>query len=147
MKSLNQLLSESSPNLSNLIQRSRQFQQLARLLQKDLPAQCHVTNIKKSTIVVHVPNATLATFLRFQAPTLIAAWKQYSPFSELQDIKVSVRFPVSPSAQRKVLPKPSISAQTAHYLVETANTISHLPLKARLLKLVQHQEVTDKGCK
>ncbi len=147
MKPINQLLSESSPNLSHLVQRSRQFQQLARLLQKDLPVQCHIINIKKSEIVVHVPNATIATYLRFQTPTLIATWQHYPLFSELQVIKIRVRFPVSLSSQQKVLPKRSMTTQTAQYLIETANTITHPQLKACLLKLSRHQGEIDKGCK
>ncbi|MDB2705336.1 DUF721 domain-containing protein [Pseudomonadota bacterium] len=141
LERINIIYSKSS-QLSKLSQRVQQLEQLNVILKQVMPPQfsdhCHLANVNEHTLVIHTDNASYASLLRFQAPTLCSALSKHLP-QIVNKIDVRVR----PKNTSSSISKPAslvLSDDAAISLQQTAESIEEGPLKEALTRLSQHHQ-------
>ncbi len=123
--------------LAKLAQHAQLIEKLDHTLHQALPSQfsthCRLANIKHQTLIIHTDNASLASLIRFQVPTLC---KTFSAHLEMPISNIEVKVRPETSREKVVetsttlLPK---SAATA--LQQTSQVIDNEALSASLKKL------------
>lgn len=111
-------------------------QVLQPLLNPEHQGQCQVTHVEGGCVTLDVPNASLLTVMRYQAPELLSKLRMNKALAGLTSIKCRIK----PPAQAKKVaepPKPSLFIDEASRAVlkETAEKIEDERLRAALLKL------------
>lgn len=139
--SINHLLNQGE--LKPLIEQALKIHQVNQALQPLLPegfaGQVQVATIKSGSVVLEVPNASMLTILKYQAPELLSKLRQVKGLSGLASVKFRIQPPL---AQSSPVQQPSeikkISPETAALLRQTAEKLEDEGLKAALLRLATH---------
>lgn len=134
-------ISSKNSQLNKLAQRVQQLKQLNDILKQVMPPQfaehCYLANVNEHTLVIHTDNASYASLLRFQAPTLCSALSKHLP-QIVNKLDVRVR----PINESQVEGKASVSlpGNAAVSLQQTADSIEEGPLKEALKRLAQRNQ-------
>jgi len=128
--------------LSKLSERTQRLSKLDDILQQLMPAQfashCHLANVNEHTLVIHTDNASYASLLRFQAPSLCKAISEHLP-QIVNKIEVKVK-PKLHSSQKKEVPiQQSLPDDAARALEQTAEYLEDGPLKTALNRLAKRR--------
>lgn len=123
--------------LAKLAQHAQLIEKLNHTLHQALPLQfsahCRLANIKNQTLIIHTDNASFASLIRFQVPTLCKTFSAQLKMP-VNNIEVKVRPDISHEraveTSTTLLPK---SAATA--LQQTSQVIDNEALSASLEKL------------
>lgn len=127
--------------LKRLSQHTQLLAQLNHLLQQSLPpnfsAHCHLANIKDDILIIHTDNASLASMIRFQAPTLCKSMSEQlgQSFKKLEvRVKPNHILLNTPDTNRISMPE-----SAAKSIQEMADGLDDGPLKTALEKLAKRQ--------
>ena len=136
---------------------AKKLAKYTQLLRNILPIECHshvqVANIRDQNLMLITDSPVWTTRLRQLSPQILqflqdrsgSDGKDGNHTSVIHHVQISTRYQIaradSPLApQIKKRPKPTISANTAKILSQSANSIEHEALKAALLKLSKINE-------
>lgn len=133
---------KKKPALKNLMQRARLLEKLNLQLQRQLPAQfsahCRLANVDNGTLIVHVDNASYASLLRFQAPSLCKTLSSELQLN-IQTIKVKVR-PIQHTKPNTNTNSISLPKSAASILQQAAADMDTSSLKSALEKLANRSD-------
>jgi hypothetical protein len=94
MKSLNQLMANSSGHLNYLLQHSQLIKKIDKIFNESLPVKlkqhCHVANLRDKTLIVHSDSSIWATQLRYMASDLLQQWQNDKTMS-IKQLEIRVR--------------------------------------------------------
>ncbi len=128
--------------LSQLSQRVQRLKQLNETLKSLLPPQfsehCFLANVNEHTLVIHTDNASYASLLRFQSPTLCKELSKHLP-QIVNKLDVRVR-PINDTSLNSEVNSITLPDNAAAALQQTADTIDEGPLKQALLRLAQRRK-------
>lgn len=128
---------QSNAILRDLTQHAQLIEKLNHALHQLLPLQfsahCHLANIKGQTLVIHTDNASFASLIRFQVPTLCKTFSKQLKFT-IEHIDVKVRPSLSKPSQQQSSPA-KLSKAAATTLKQAADSIDNAELRAALEKL------------
>lgn len=138
--SLEHLLNQGE--LKPLIEQALKIHQVNQALQPLLPeavrGQVQVATLKSGSVLLDVPNASMLTVLRYQAPELLSKLRQIKGLAGLASVKFRIAPPhVERTTQEQPTEFKRISPQTAALLQATAEKLEDEGLKAALLSLAQ----------
>ncbi len=125
--------------LFKLAQHAQLIEELNHILQQTLPLQfsahCRLANINNQTLIIHTDNASFASLIRFQVPSLCKTFSSQlqMPISHIE-IKVRPNRITSPAAKTATILLPKTAATA---LQQTAEVIDNEALKTSLEKLAK----------
>lgn len=128
---------QSNALLHKLTQHVQLIEQLNHTMHQVLPLQfsahCHLANIKDQTLVIHTDNASFASLIRFQVPTLCKTFSEQLELT-IEHIDVKVRPSLLKPSQQQPSPAelPKTAATT---LKQAADSIDNAQLSSALEKL------------
>lgn len=140
-KPVNPLQQARDQRLRGLLERAEQHRSLEdsvqALLPEKLTGKCRLGGIQNGELTLIVPDATLASQLRFQQRALLPALRQEPLLGKLWRIRVRV----SPPVFRPATPVPErhLSNENARLLEQEAGHTNDQSLKKVLLKLAAHR--------
>lgn len=123
--------------LAKLTQHAQLIEKLNHTLHQTLPLQfsahCHLANIKNKTLIIHTDNASFASLIRFQVPTLckIFSAKLKIPINH---IEIKVR-PTTNEVTAVETSTTTLPETAAIALQQTAEVIDNEALSISLEKL------------
>jgi len=128
---------QHNKTLAKLAQHAQLIEKLNNTLHQALPLQfsahCHLANVKNQTLIIHTDDASLASLIRFQAPTLCETFAEHLDIP-IHHIEIKVRpkimSPTVAEVPAAILPKSAAIA-----LQQTAEVIDNEALSASLEKL------------
>ncbi len=95
MKSVYELMANSSGDLNRLFQRCQILKRLEKILHASLPVplnqHCRVANLQNKILVIHTNSSLWATRLRYMAPDLLRQWGQNRTIPAIDQIEIKVR--------------------------------------------------------
>ena len=130
---------QHNKTLLKLAQHAQLIEKMNHTLHQALPLQfsahCHLANIKNQTLVIHTDNASFASLIRFQAPTLCKSFSEELQIP-ISHIEIKVRPKIASTAtvntSSALLPEAAATA-----LQQTAEVIENEALSASLEKLAK----------
>lgn len=137
---INDILQAPNNQLSSLIAKVNQLNQLNQSLSKILDAKlashCQITNLEKGILTILVDNSSWGTKIRYASPNILNKMHQKDVFSKVKSIKCIVR----PKRHERTKTKQSdqklnISAENAQILRSVANGVKDEKLREALRKL------------
>lgn len=140
-KPVNPLNQARDQRLRGLLARAEQHRTLESrilsLLPEKLAGQCRLGGIQNGEMTLIVPNATVASQLRFQQRALLPALRREPQLEKLWRLRVRV----SPRVPRPETPVPErhLSHENARLLEQEAGHTRDESLRKVLLKLASHQ--------
>ena len=123
--------------LAKLTQHAQLIEKLNHTLHQTLPLQfsahCHLANIQNKTLIIHTDNASFASLIRFQIPTLC---KLFSDKLEMPINHIEIKVRPSTNEVTTVETPTAILPETAAIaLQQTAEVIDNEALSISLEKL------------
>ncbi len=126
---------------SYLFRQAEELLDIAKQLKVHLPPPLnqHVTvaNFRGNTLVLHTSSPTWCTKARYLEQEIIKCLKNSTALKELRHIIVKVSVPSQYPNDEVLLPRPRLSAQTADFLKQTADSVSDPALKATFLAIAE----------
>lgn len=103
-------------------------------------AYCQIANCVNDQLIIHVPNASIATYLRFKKADLLFQFKQNKALRHIKDIVVKVKPKSVENTTPTIKKMAKLSNSTAKQIEMTAESIEDPQLRKALLKIAQHRE-------
>lgn len=126
--------------LSKISQHAQLLEHLGHIFQQILPIQfsahCRLANINGETLIIHTDNASFASLIRFQAPSLCKTLSSELNMT-IKHIEVKVKPCYVPFQDHTTHNTLSLPKSAATALQQTAQTMDDSPLKAALEKLAK----------
>lgn len=142
-KHINNLLSESSDNLHQLVDRCSQLQRLTRLVCQYLPLplnqHCRVANLRDQHLILHADSSTWATMLHYHTPALLEYLNLQPGLEHISNIRTKTTPNYSQNSDIKPS-QPYLSKNTAALIGSLADSMSNPELKKALLRLARHSQ-------
>jgi hypothetical protein len=111
---------------------------LCLFLAAPLNTHCSVANFTNDTLVLHSDSAAWAAKLRYNIPAILKYMQHECQLTSLKTIRIKIRLPSHAEPSGSAGKKPDISAASANYLKQAAETMSDDDLRLSLLKLARH---------
>ena len=99
-----------------------------------IPASAQVAAFDGQILTLNLPDAPVATRLRYATPELVRSLRNHTEFHGLEDLSVHVR-PVQQRTAPEPAERPPISADTAHHIERTAKYVEDRTLRKALESL------------
>lgn len=99
--------------------------QFRAVLDQETAQHCHIANLKRGELTIHVDSATWATRIRYQTPQLIASLKDFDDFSGLDTITCRIRPSIDAPTPTKRQPKP-INSKNASLIKNVKESLEKL---------------------
>ncbi len=135
------ILAKNSPDLTQIIKKTRVLNAVNHALQQTLDAplknHCIAANIAANQLVIHADTSAWATRIRYEQYNIIEGIKGCTNVHFLRSIVVKVR-PISeeqPTPRRLIIP---LSHTASENIRDTAYTINDPQLKLALQRLCKH---------
>jgi len=123
-----------------LISRMSDLATLSIWLESQLPSplnqECHLINLRGSTLVIGAFSPVWAARVRFQCPRLLATIERELPFV-VRKIQVKV-LPAKPQQKQGTYRAMKMTSDAARLLLQTARNLDHPRLSAALSRLAAH---------
>jgi hypothetical protein len=139
---INDILQSSDNQLSNLIAKVNQLnelnQSLSKILDSKLAAHCQITNLENGILTILVDNSSWGTKIRYTSPDIINKMHDTNVLSKVKSIKCIVR-PGKYERTKTKQPdqKLTISAENAQLLRSIAQGVKDKKLREALMKLAE----------
>lgn len=115
-----------------------------RLLLPDrIQAQCHLANISKKELTIHIQSASLLTRLRLFQPVIINHINRHYDWATIEKVNIKIR----PVRKRDAAQAPETRCKSAfgyETIKSSAEQCHNKELKSALEKLAQHIKPADK---
>lgn len=127
--------------LIDLCQRSRQLEQLnkvlAALLPEDLAQNCHAGSFNKGCLLITTNDAVWASQLRYLIPELRDKLRSEAKLYQLTSIKIKVMLAQEEYKKVKKQQGPVLSDKAKADIISESAHCSYLPLKKALIRLAE----------
>jgi len=142
---INDILQAPNNQLSNLVAKVNQLNQLNQSLSKILDAKlashCQITNLENGILTILVDNSSWGTKIRYASPDIINKMRYTEALSKVKSIKCIVRPGKHISIKNEQSDqKLSISAENAQLLRSIAESVKDKGLRKALQRLSEIDE-------
>lgn len=111
---------------------------LCLFLGSPLNTHCSVVNFTDDTLVLHSDSAAWAAKLRYNIPAILNYMQNECNLTTLKTIRIKIKLPDHSRQPESVRRKPVMSKASAHFINQTAETMSDDDLRLSLLNLAKH---------
>lgn len=138
-RSTRQILKGRNHILHSVFAQTRKLSQIAEIVQSAGGVEVAVSSLKNNHLVLCVPNAAIATRLRYRQQNILASLRRRN--FEVKTLQIRVQ-PEHFSAPPVTIDR-ELSAKSARYLVETADHIEDDNLRRALTRLARNSTQKD----